>query len=87
MGNEITKEQKVEVKRLRKEAEKDYKILKKVSVPELQIAHLERIIRTYNKIYAIQPASMSDKMAFNMIKVHYKALCLMKRIKPAPDCK
>ena len=87
MDKELSSEEKNEIKHLRKEVENDYKILKKVLAPELQIAHLERIIRTYNKIYMIKPPSLSDKMAFNMIKIQYKGLCLMRRIKPQPDCK
>jgi hypothetical protein len=83
---ELTKQEEVEIKRLRKEAEKDYKMLNKVVAPELRIAHLERIIRYYNKIYRIKPPSITDKMTFNMIKLNYKGMCAMKRIRPQPDC-
>ena len=62
-------------------------MLKKVVAPELQIAHLERIIRCYNKIYKIKPPSLNDKMVLNMIKIQYKGMCAVRRIKPAEDCK
>ena len=85
--SELSKLELSEVKRLRKEAEKDYKMLKKVSVPQLQLAHLERIIRTYNKIYRIEIPSVSDKAVFMMIKIQYKGMCAVTRTRPQPDCK
>ena len=82
----LDKEQQSQIKHLRKQVETEYKILKKVVAPELQIAHLERIIRIYNQIYRIKPPVLSDKLAFKMIKIQYKSLCVMKRIRPQPDC-
>lgn len=83
--NILTKEQKSEVKRLRKDVANELKLLKKVSVPELQIAHLERIIRFYNRIHDIEKPTISDRAVLNMIKIQYKGMCALRRIRPQRD--
>jgi hypothetical protein len=82
----ITKSELVEIKRLRKEAENNYKIMKKVVSPELQLAHLERVLLAYKKIYTIQPPNVTDNIAYKMIKTHYKMMCAMRHIRPNQEC-
>jgi hypothetical protein len=84
--SEITKEQELEYKQIRKNVEREYKVLKKSVAPELQIVHLEKIILGYKRMYAIKTPSLSDKTAFNMVKVQYRALCLLRKITPNKAC-
>lgn len=81
---QLTKEQKSEIKQLRKTIANDYKMLKKSVAPEIQIAHLEKIILNYKKIYTIQPVSFGDKAVFKMLIVQYKAMCSIRKVKPNP---
>lgn len=86
MSNEpLTREQKKEVKSLKKQVENELKLFKKVQVPELQIAHLERILRLYKQIHSIDKPTIPDKVTINLIRTQYKAMCAIRRIKPQKD--
>lgn len=86
MSNKIlTKDELKEVKLLKKQVESELKILKKVNVPQLQIAHLERILRFYKRIHTIQPPSIPDRVTIQLIKTQYKAMCAIRRIRPQKD--
>lgn len=81
----ITKEEQIEVKRLKRHVEKELKLMKSVNAPMLQISHLERILRMYKRIHEIEPPKTADKLTLNMVKIQYKGMCAIQRVKPMSD--
>jgi hypothetical protein len=84
-NKKLSKDELSEIKLIKKQVESELKILKKINVPELQIAHLERILRFYKRLHIIQPPSIPDKITLTMIKTQYKAMCAIRRIRPQRD--
>lgn len=83
--NNQSKEHKIEVKKLRNDVKRELSLMKKVSVPQLQLAHLERILRLYKRIHILSPPSVSDKAILGMIKIQYRGMCTISRVKPQRD--
>lgn len=79
---ELTSEQKVEVKNLRKEIKRYSNLLNKNKAPENIHYCLENIISLYNKLYFIDKPSLSDKSGFLLLKTQYKVVCALIGKKP-----
>lgn len=71
-----------EIKRLRRIIKQDYEILKKPLAPKLQVAHLERCIINYKKIFQYKKMDLSDKAGMGLMIMQYKTLCAVTRTKP-----
>jgi hypothetical protein len=81
----LSREEQSEIKKLKKDVKNDLKIMQQVKVPHIQIAHLERILRFYKRIHAIDPPSAADKMTIGLLKLQYRGMCAVTRTKPERD--
>ena len=80
---ELNDEQKDKrIKQLRKLIKKDYETLKRPLAPKLQVAHLERCIINYKKIFTYKRMDLSDKAGMGLMIAKYKVLCAVTRTKP-----
>lgn len=70
-----------DVKDIRKDLEDEALIIKSNNPPALVVIHLEKAIRLYNELYAIEKPSMSDKAGFMLLKSQYRVLCAVTRRK------
>jgi hypothetical protein len=66
-----------QIKRLRRDIEGHYKIIKKGTAPKIAVAHLEKIIIGYKSIYKIKKPTLSDRTGFAMLMTQYKTLCVL----------